>query len=72
MQKLITFLTLSLGFTSIASAHMLDAGEGLLPQLYHELLGVHHLPLTILLIAVGVAILWMRHRRSRGIAHDDR
>lgn len=49
----------------IASAHTLGSDEGLITQLQHELLGVHHLPLTILLVVVGVVVYrsW-RSRRS--------
>jgi len=54
MKKLISGLLLFAGLPAVASAHTLADEEGLLTQLQHELLGGHHLPLTILLIVVGV------------------
>ena len=54
MKKLISGLTLFAGLPAVASAHTLAGDEGLITQLQHELLGVHHLPLTILLVVVGV------------------
>jgi len=53
MYKAIALLTLTMGYAGAAGAHTLDAGEGLAAQLWHELLGVHHLPLTLLLVVVG-------------------
>ena len=62
MKRLIALLTV---FAGSASAHTLDAGEGLASQLWHELLGGHHLPLTLLLVAVGVlAYRGLRARRK--------
>jgi hypothetical protein len=52
MKRLIALLTVSAGS---ASAHTLDAGQGLASQLGHELLGAHHLPLTLLLVVAGLA-----------------
>ena len=54
MKKLISGLTLFAGLPVVASAHTLADDEGLFTQLQHELTGTHHLPLTILLIVVGV------------------
>ena len=61
MKRLIALLTV---FAASASAHTLDAGEGLASQLWHELLGGHHLPLTLLVVAIGVvAYRGLRARR---------
>ena len=54
MKKLISTLTLLAGLPAVASAHTLAGDEGVITQLQHELLGGHHLPLTILLVVVGV------------------
>ena len=55
-------LTLSLlpvaGLPCIAGAHTLAGEENLLAQLHHQLLGMHHLPLTAILIVSGIAVLW--------------
>ena len=63
MKKLISGLTLFAGLPVVASAHTLAGDEGLITQLQHELLGAHHLPLTILIVVVGV--LAFRKLRSR-------
>ena len=65
MKKTISLLTLSTAFAGSASAHTLDAGAGLASQLWHELLGGHHLPLTMLLVVIGfVAYRGLRARRK--------
>ncbi|MDH3273186.1 MAG: hypothetical protein OEM99_01460 [Gammaproteobacteria bacterium] len=51
-------LFLILGISGIAAAHTLDDKDGLVTQLYHQVLGSHHLPLTMLLIVGGVVLLW--------------
>jgi hypothetical protein len=63
MKRLITSLILLAGSTGIAGAHTLAGGDGLLAQLDHQLLGVYHLPLTVLLIVIGVILL----RRWRAV-----
>ena len=64
MKQLITSLILLAGSTGIAGAHTLAGDEGLVTQLDHQLLGLHHLPLTVLLIVIGV-ILFRRWRALR-------
>ena len=49
------------GFAGVANAHMLGADEGLVHQLYHQVLGMHHLPI-LLLIAVAA---WLVARKAR-------
>ena len=61
MKKLISGLILFAGLPAVASAHTLAGDEGLITQLQHELLGLHHLPLTILLVIAGV----VAYRRLR-------
>ena len=55
MKKLIAGLVLLTGFTSPAFAHTLSMHDGI-AALYHQLLGIHHLPLTVLLIVIGIAL----------------
>ena len=55
MKKLIATLTLLAGSTSPAYAHTLPLHEGI-AALYHQLLGMHHLPFTVVLIVLGVAL----------------
>ena len=62
MKRLFTGLILLTGSISLANAHTLPGDEGLVTQLDHQLLGLHHLPLTLLLIAGG--ILLFRHWRT--------
>jgi hypothetical protein len=49
------------GFASVADAHMLGADEGLFHQLYHQVLGVHHLPILLLIAVAG----WLVVRKLR-------
>lgn len=65
MRQLLT-LILILGISGIAAAHTLDDKDGLLTQLYHQVLGSHHLPLTLLLIVGGIVLLrrWQKARRQ--------
>ena len=56
MKKRIVTLTLLAGFVSPAYAHTLSVHEGL-TALYHQLLGIHHLPITILLVVIAIALL---------------
>ena len=56
MKKLMTSLIILAGSTTMALAHNLPGDEGLVTQLDHQVFGVHHLPLTILLIVVGVML----------------
>lgn len=65
MKRLITTLVLLAGPTSIAFAHTLTLDEGF-RALYHQLLGMHHVPFTVLLIVIGVVLLRLRYRRARG------
>ncbi|MDH3415781.1 MAG: hypothetical protein OEM64_05655 [Gammaproteobacteria bacterium] len=58
MMRQLLALFLILGISGIAAAHTLDDKDGLVTQLYHQVLGSHHLPLTMLLIVGGVVLLW--------------
>lgn len=55
MKKLIATFALLAGITSPAFAHTLSLQDGM-AALYHQLLGVHHLPLTVILIVIGIVL----------------
>lgn len=59
MRKLVAGLVLLTGFTSPAFAHTLSFHDGI-AAFYHQLLGAHHLPLTALLLVIGIALFAMR------------
>ena len=57
VRRLILGLLPVSGFPGIAGAHTLSAEESLLPQLGHQVFGLHHLPLTTILIFGGIILL---------------
>lgn len=57
-------LMISLGGAAQAGAHTLDGEHGLAAAVAHQLAGAHHLPMTILLIAVGGALAGICLRRA--------
>jgi hydrogenase/urease accessory protein HupE len=61
MKKLIATITLLAG-SSPALAHTLSFQDGV-AALYHQLLGMHHLPLRLLLILIGVALFRGRKKK---------
>ncbi len=61
MKKILGLFFLA-GMTRVADAHTVAADDGLIGSLLHQILGLHHLPLTLLLIAGG--ILLFRHWRA--------
>ena len=48
-----------------ASAHVLDDVHGVVAQLGHQLLGLHHLPFTLLLVVIGVGLFRRWRKRAR-------
>ncbi|MDJ0905652.1 MAG: hypothetical protein QNI96_06515 [Woeseiaceae bacterium] len=56
-------LALTILAAPVAQAHTLDPAGGLFTAAWHQLLGLHHLPLTLLVIAIGVA--WFKSRKKR-------
>ena len=48
-----------------AGAHPLGAEQSLLDQLSHQLIGAHHLPLLILIVAAAVLALRGLRRRKQ-------
>lgn len=61
--RLISCLFFIFGATNIAVAHTLGSDHSLAERLSHQVLGSHHLPLTILLIVVGIVALWSYYRK---------
>ena len=49
-------LALTLLAAPVAQAHTLDPAGGVITALGHELLGSHHLPLTLLLVVIGIGL----------------
>lgn len=60
----LSFVLLALSAT--AGAHTLATDESLALQLGHQVLGLHHLPLTALLLIGGIVFI----RRLKNISHD--
>lgn len=57
--RLVSSLFLIIATMEGAGAHTLDGNHNLAEQLGHQLLGTHHLPVTLLLIVAGITALWM-------------
>ena len=62
MKRTLTTFLLA-GIAPVAGAHTLDPSGGLVTAISHELLGVHHLPMTLIVVAIGVA--WYRSRKKK-------
>ncbi len=60
-QTIVTLLML--GLANIASGHTLDSEHSLVETLWHQILGVHHLPYTLGLVIGGVVLLAIFGRR---------
>ena len=52
---------MTIGFAGVANAHILGADDSLFSQLYHQVLGWHHLPIVLLLAVAG----WLVVRKVR-------
>ena len=65
MQRyVVILLTIGLtGIAGIANAHTLDSEHSLVETLWHQVMGSHHLPYTLGLLACGV-VLFLIGRRS--------
>ena len=55
--RLIPISILLLAISAAADAHTLAADESMPLQLGHQILGLHHLPLTALLVVGGILII---------------
>jgi hypothetical protein len=63
MTRLILSSLFVSGFPDIAGAHTLAGAESLLSQMHHQIVGLHHLPLTLILI-LGGSIVIRRHLQN--------
>jgi len=62
MKKQIVSMVLLAGSVSPAYAHTLSLHDSI-ASLYHQLLGIHHLPFTALLIVIGI-VLFARRKNT--------
>ncbi len=62
MRRIISTCFFSL-LAGTAGAHTLPSDAGMIERLGHQLFGGHHLPLAIVLLVVGVAILHLLGKR---------
>ena len=60
MKSLLASLPIA-GFAGVANAHVLEESRSLLDQVSHQLLGLHHLPM-VLVIAL---VVWLALRAKR-------
>lgn len=65
----ISGLFLLLAASAAANAHTLGADAGMPSQIEHQFFGVHHLPLTVLLIIGGI-MLFRRFRKLHNLYKD--
>jgi hypothetical protein len=63
MRKVLS-LFLFAGMVRAADAHTLAADDGLPAQLMHQILAVHHLPTTVLLLLGVIAVLGIWHKTA--------
>ena len=49
-------LCMLIGTPGLASAHETVSGAGIVEQIGHELFGLHHLPVTLILVVAGVLL----------------
>lgn len=57
-------LALAILAAPVAQAHTLDPAGGILAALGHEVIGTHHLPLTLLLVVAAVALIRSFKKRA--------
>ena len=48
----------------VASAHTSASEDGLISQLLHQFLGLHHLPITALIVVGGILALRAWYKKS--------
>jgi len=58
-------LLLLIAFMGTAGAHELAGDAGILERLWHEIIGLHHLPVTVILVSVLFALYLLRKKASR-------
>jgi hypothetical protein len=62
--KLISSLIVFIGTADVAGAHGLESDASLADQLSHQVLGLHHLPVTVILIVAGLIMLRVVHWKA--------
>jgi hypothetical protein len=67
MKRFLAGLAFAATYAGIACAHSLPIEDGVVRAVDHELFGWHHLPMTLLLIVIGVALFHSRRRSQRGL-----
>ena len=65
MNRFLTGLALTIGLAGTAAAHTLPIQDGIMRAVDHQLFGWHHLPMTILLVVIGVAMYYSRKRSEK-------
>jgi len=65
MRQIIVTL-LSIGLADIALGHTLDSKHGVVETFWHQIAGLHHLPVTLGLIVGSVVFLAIMRRRIVG------
>jgi lysophospholipid acyltransferase (LPLAT)-like uncharacterized protein len=63
--RLLLSLFLFAGVSRMAAAHTLGNEDGVIVQLWHQMLGLHHFPLTALLIVAGILLFRSWRKASR-------
>lgn len=58
-------LLLFIAFVGTAGAHEVAGDAGILERLGHEVLGLHHLPVTVILVGVIFTLYRMRRKASQ-------
>ena len=61
--RVISSLFTIIATMEVAGAHTLDGDHNLAEQVSHQLLGTHHLPVTIALIAIALSALYLAYQR---------
>jgi len=54
--RALTSIMMLTGLVTAAQAHTLAASDGVVTALEHEIFGLHHLPVTLLLVVIGVVL----------------
>ena len=65
MKRFLTGLALTIALAGTAAAHELPLEDGVMRAVDHELFGWHHLPMTLLLIAIGVGAYYSVKRSEK-------
>lgn len=61
----LTGLFLLIALVGTAGAHEVAGDAGILERLGHEIFGLHHLPVTVMLVGIIFALYRLRQRASK-------